>query len=275
MSTLHLITDDQIKSLLESIVEIYGIDFREYAPASLRRRISSVLASERLESIRELEEQILRSPIHFQRFVHRVSVSVTSMFRDPSFYLAFRNEIVPMLATYPFIRIWHAGCSSGEEVYSMAIMLQEAGLDNRVRLYATDIDALSVEQAKAGIFPLSCMKEYSSNYLKSGGQNSLSRYYTADHENAVLASQLRNNIVFAQHNLASDSSFNEFHVILCRNVLIYFNDRLRERVLELLHDSLITFGILCLGSKESLRLDDIRACYQQLIANEKVYKKVM
>lgn len=274
MAPREVITDDQIKTMLDAIVEHYGIDFREYSPASLRRRVLSVLEHEKLDTIKALEEQIVASPLALQRFVHRLTVNVTSMFRDPSFYLAFRNCVVPLLATYPFVRVWHAGCSTGEEVYSMAILLEEENLHDRVRLYATDLDAVAVESAKEGIFPLSCMKEYSANYLKCGGKDTLSRYYTADQENALLANSLKRNIVFAQHNLISDASFNEFHVILCRNVLIYFDDNLRERVLGLLHDSLITLGILCLGAKESLQFSYLRACYEQ-ISDEKIYKKVL
>jgi chemotaxis protein methyltransferase CheR len=267
--------DEQIRILIDHIVERYGFDFRDYAFASLRRRISSILRSERLDSIAALQERILADSVAFQRFVHGISVSVTSMFRDPSFYATFRTEIVPLLATYPFIRLWLAGCSTGEEVYSIAILLHEEGLYDRSRIYATDVDVLSVKRAQEGIFPLAGMKEYSANHLKSGGKESLSTYYTADQENALFRNHLKSNIVFAQHNLVCDSSFNEFHVILCRNVLIYFNSALRERVLLLLHDSLITFGILGLGSKESLRFSDVEPCYEQFNANEKLYRRVI
>lgn len=265
----------QIQSLLSCIVERYGFDFRNYAQASIRRRIQGVLSSEGLDNVAALEERVLSDPIAFQRFVHGISVSVTSMFRDPSFYLKFRRLVVPMLATYPFIRLWHAGCATGEEVYSIAVLLHEEGLYDRTRIYATDLDAISIEQAKQGIFPLSRMREYSAAYVDSGGSESLSRYYTADRENALFRSFLKENIVFAQHNLVCDSSFNEFHVVLCRNVLIYFNNELRERVLALLHDSLVNFGVLAIGSKESLRFSNIEFCYTQLDSTEKIYKRVM
>lgn len=267
--------DDQIRILINCILERYGFDFRDYALASLRRRITSIVRSERLDTIADLQERILADPLAFQRFVHGISVSVTSMFRDPSFYATLRREVVPLLATYPFIRVWLAGCSTGEEVYSIAILLHEEGLYDRSRIYATDLDVLSVRQAEQGIFPLAAMKEYSANHLKSGGKESLSRYYTADRENALFRNYLKSNIVFAQHNLACDSSFNEFHIILCRNVLIYFNSALRERVLLLLHDSLRTFGILGLGSKESLRFSDIEPCYEPIDTKEKLYRKVI
>ncbi len=269
------VEDEEVKALIEHITERYGCDFSNYAPASLRRRISAILRAERLENISSLQEKVLVDPIVFQRFLHNVSVNVTSMFRDPSFYLAFRRDVVPVLATYPHIRIWHAGCSTGEEVYSLAILLFEENLYDRTRIYATDLDALAIERAKSGIFQLASMKEYSSNYLKSGGIDSLSQYYTADRENALFRNYLKKNIVFSQHNLACDSSFNEFHVILCRNVLIYFNNILRERVLSLFHDSLIPFGILGLGSNESLRFSDIEACFEQVIETERIYKRVI
>lgn len=268
-------SDAQIQRLLSCIVEQYGFDFRNYASASMRRRIQSVLNSERLDSVAALEKQVLADPLAFQRFVHGISVSVTSMFRAPSFYLKFRLIVVPMLATYPFIRLWHAGCSTGEEVYSIAIVLYEEGLYDRTRIYATDLDAVSIEKAKEGIYPLASMKEYSAAYLNSGGADSLSRYYTADLENALFRNFLKQNIVFAQHNLVCDSSFNEFHVVLCRNVLIYFNNELRERVLALLHDSLVNFGVLGIGSKESLRFSNIESCYTPLDSTEKIYKRII
>jgi len=275
MSNYESPKDDQISSLIDHIFERYGFDFRDYACASLRRRVTAILRSERVDSIGALQERILADSLAFQRFVHGISVSVTSMFRDPSFYAAFRTEIVPLLATYPFIRLWLAGCSTGEEVYSVAIVLHEEGLYDRSRIYATDVDILSVKAAEKGIFPLAGMKEYSANHLKSGGKHSLSTYYTADAENALFRNHLKSNIVFAQHNLVCDASFNEFHVILCRNVLIYFNSALRERVLLLLHDSLITFGVLGLGAKESLRFCNVEPCYEQINLNEKLYRKVI
>lgn len=267
--------ETQIQSLLSCIVEQYGFDFRDYAHASMRRRIQAVLHSERLDSVPALQARVLSDPIAFQRFVHGISVSVTSMFRDPSFYWKFRRIVVPMLATYPFIRLWHAGCSTGEEVYSIAILLYEEGLYDRTRIYATDLDAVSIERAREGIFPLSRMKDYSAGYVDAGGSESLSRYYTADRENALFRGFLKENMVFAQHNLVCDSSFNEFHVVLCRNVLIYFNNELRERVLALLHDSLVNFGVLGIGSKESLRFSNIESCYKQFDGTEKIYKRII
>jgi chemotaxis protein methyltransferase CheR len=269
------VIDDEVATLLIRVRARYGLDFTNYAHASMRRRVLAFMYSERVAEIADLQEKVLADPLLFQRFVHNISVNVTSMFRDPSFHLALRKVVVPMIATYPFIRIWHAGCSTGEEVYSMAIMLLEEGLYDRVRIYATDVDVVAVERAKLGIYPLANMKEYSANYLLAGGKESLSKYYSADHENALFRNYLRDNITFAQHNLAGESTFNEFHVVLCRNVLIYFNEVLRERVLALLDDSLVTFGILALGAKESLRFSQVFDQYKQLVDNEKIYKKVI
>lgn len=267
--------DEEIDQLLEKIFDKYGFDFREYAKASFKRRLGAVLRAEHVATISELGQRVLSDPFLMQRFVHSITVSTTSMFRDPTFYRAFRNIVLPILKTYPFIRIWHAGCATGEEVYSYAILLQEEDLSDRCRIYATDLDAVSIEKAKNGVFDIAAMKEYSTNYIQAGGKYSLSKYYTAMNEHAVFSKTLRENIVFAQHNLVSDSSFNEFHVILCRNVMIYFNSLLREKVLSLFHDSLCPFGILALGSKESLRFTSIDPCYEQLMAGEQIYRRVI
>lgn len=271
----NLLKDKSVRSLLTKIVDRYGYDFTDYSAASLRRRLSLIVNSEHLGNIGELENLLLSDPKVFQRFVHQLSVNVTSMFRDPSFYLTFRKQVIPLLATYPFIRVWHAGCATGEEVYSMAILLEEEGLYDRARIYATDMDSVSIQKAKQGIFPLASMREYSSNYLAAGGKESLSKYYTADQEHALFRSHLKRNMVFAQHNLVCDGSFNEFHVVLCRNVMIYFNSELRDKVLSLLHDSLVRFGILGLGSKESIRFSSVQACYDQISDSEKLYKRMI
>ena len=204
-----------------------------------------------------------------------LSVSVTSMFRDPNFYKAFRAQVVPLLRTYPFIRVWHAGCSTGEEVYSMAILLQEEGLLDRARIYATDINEAVLRTAKAGIFPLEKMQEYTQNYLRAGGTRSFSEYYTAAYEGALFSPALTANVVFAQHNLVTDRSFSEFTVILCRNVMIYFDRPLQNRVHQLFYESLPMYGILAVGSKESLRFSDVEGCYEEINAREKIYRKVL
>lgn len=264
----------EIELLLAAISRRYGYDFRNYAPASLRRRVRRVLAKEELSTVSELQSRILRDPYCMQRFVTHLAVSVTSMFRDPIFYLAFRNEVVPLLRTYPFVRIWHAGCSTGEEVYSLAIVLSEEGLYDRCRIYATDLSDELLDRAQSGIYSLNHMREFTHNYLRAGGDSDFSSYYTADHKNAILRSDLRRNIVFAQHNLVSDGSFNEFHVILCRNVIIYFDMVLRERVHRLLYESLGMFGILGLGLKESLRYTPHESCYEPLDGAVHLYRRL-
>lgn len=264
----------EIELLLEGIFRQYGFDFRAYAYSSIRRRIWKRITAEQLENISALQERVLHDPRMMERLLLDLSVNVTAMFRDPGFYAAFREQVIPLLRTYPFIRIWHAGCSTGEEVYSMAILLQEEGLYDRARLYATDINEVVLQQAKAGIFPLDRMQEYTENYIRAGGKRSFSEYYTAKYDGALFSPSLKQNIVFSQHNLVTDRSFSEFNVVLCRNVLIYFDRKLQQRVHGLFYESLVTFGILCLGSKESLKFSEYEACYEQIVGMEKIYRKV-
>src|SRR5688500_9239449 len=209
-----------------------------------------------------------------ERLLAGLSVSVTTMFRDPSFYVAFREQVIPLLRTYPFIRIWNAGCSTGEETYSLAILLEEEGLYERARIYATDFNAEVLRQARAGEFPLDRMREYTQNYQAAGGTKEFSAYYTVATGVAKLHERLSTNVVFAQHNLAADRSFNEFNVILCRNVLIYFGRDLQRRVHRLFHESLGQFGVLALGQKETLRFTDVDDCYEELDAREKIYRRI-
>lgn len=264
----------EIQLLLEGIYRHYGFDFRDYVIASLRRRIWNVVKAEGLATISALQDRVLHDPAAMERFLLSLSVNVTSMFRDPSFYLTFRTRVVPLLRTYPFIRIWHAGCSTGEEVYSMAILLQEEGLYERCRIYATDMNEAVLGRARAGIFPLNRMQEYTANYLRAGGKRSFSEYYTAAYDGAIFRPQLQEHVVFSQHNLAMDSSFNEFNVILCRNVLIYFNERLQERVHNLLHASMVMFGVLGLGQQETIRFNQHEASYEELARGEKLYRRI-
>ena len=264
----------EIQLLLEGVFRYYGFDFRNYALASLKRRIWNTIRSEQLTSVSGLQEKVLHDPACMERFLLTLSINVTAMFRDPSFFLGFRSKVVPLLRTYPFIRIWHAGCSTGEEVYSMAILLQEEGLYHRCRIYATDMNEVVLKKAKAGIFPLKLMQEYTQNYLKAGGKQSFSEYYTAAYDNAIFRSSLKENIVFSQHNLATDGSFNEFNVILCRNVLIYFNQLLQERVHKLLYESMGMFGVLGLGHQESLKFTPHEKHYEELEGHEKLYRRI-
>jgi len=265
----------EIELLLEGVFRHYGFDFRSYAYASIRRRLWKRVEGEGLGTISQLQARILHDADAMERLLLDLSVNVTSMFRDPGFYREFRAKVVPLLRTYPFIRIWHAGCSTGEEVFSMAILLEEEGLYDRARLYATDINDVVLQRAKQGIFPLERMQEYTENYIKAGGTQSFSEYYTAKYDGALFSPALTRNIVFSQHNLVTDRSFSEFHVIFCRNVLIYFDKTLQNRVHRLFYESLVMFGVLALGSKESLKFSQFEPCYEKLSSTEKLYKKVV
>ena len=264
----------EIELLLEGVFRHYGFDFRSYAYASIRRRLWKRVEAEALSSISELQALVLHDSTAMDRLLLDLSISVTAMFRDPDFYRVFRQDVVPLLRTYPFIRIWHAGCSTGEEVYSAAIVLEEEGLLDRARIYATDINGNVLKQAKAGIFSLTRMQEYTENYIRAGGTRSFSEYYTAMYDGALFSPSLTRNTVFSQHNLVTDRSFSEFHMVFCRNVLIYFDRALQDRVHSLFYDSLVMFGVLALGSKESLRFSQYEDCYEMLHVKERIYRKV-
>jgi chemotaxis protein methyltransferase CheR len=264
--------DLEIRLLLEGLWCSYGYDFRDYALSSIRRRVRFFMSEEGLSTVSAVQDRVLHDTLALQRFLRSLSVNVTALFRDPSFYLALRETVVPVLRTYPAVRIWHAGCSSGEEVYSLAIVLQEEGLYDRCRLYATDMNDAVLAQAEKGELPLASMRENTPTYIEAGGKQGFARWYTARDGRAVLAPELRKNVVFAQHNLATDGSFNEFHLIVCRNVLIYFNRSLQDRVHRLLYESLIRFGFLGLGSKETVRFTPHEAHYQEL--PERLHRKV-
>jgi chemotaxis protein methyltransferase CheR len=264
----------EIQLLLEAVFRRYGFDFRDYAYPSVRRRIWNCVHAEGLPGVSELQGKLLRDPACMERFLLAITVHVTTMFRDPSFYGAFRARVVPRLRAYPFLRIWHVGCATGEEVYSMAILLHEEGLYSRCRIYATDMNEAVLNRAKAGIFPLDLVQEYTGNYLRAGGTAAFSEYYTARYGGVIFQRALSDNIVFAQHNLVTDSSFNEFHVILCRNVLIYFNRALTERVHRLLYESLARFGFLGLGNQESLRFTSHETCYEEFDKSARLYRRI-
>ncbi|WP_339320518.1 protein-glutamate O-methyltransferase CheR [Paenibacillus sp. FSL R10-2734] len=264
----------EIELLLDGVHRLYGYDFRNYALPSLKRRIWHHVHAENVLSISALQEKVLHDRACFERFVYSLSIPVTEMFRDPGLFLTFRQKVVPLLRTYPYIRIWHAGCSTGEEVYSMAILLHEEGLYDKARIYATDMNERSLQQAKEGVYDLSRMKQYTKNYLEAGGTRAFSEYYTAKYNSVILQPYLRKNIIFAEHNLATDTSFNEFNVIFCRNVMIYFNDELRDHVHGLFHESLSRFGILVLGSKESIHFSKYSDCYESLDRVEKIYRNI-
>jgi len=264
----------EVELLLEAIYRVYGFDFRSYAYASIKRRLWRRAQGEGVLTLSGLQERVLHDPACMDRLMVDLSIQVTSMFRDPSFFLALRSKVVPSLRTYPFIRVWHAGCSSGEEVFSLAMLLKEEGLYARTRVYATDINETVIKGAKEGIFPLSKMREYTINYQRAGGLRSFSEYYTARYDGARFDPTLLENVVFAQHNLVTDGSFSEFHLILCRNVMIYFDRSLQNRVLELFHESLATFGFLALGRKENLTSADSESRFEPFVGEEKIYRRV-
>jgi chemotaxis protein methyltransferase CheR len=264
----------EIELLLEGIHRRYGFDFREYAPASLKRRLRRRMDGEKVETVSALQNLILHDPAVMERLLLDLSINVTAMFRDPTFFSAFREKVVPALRTYPFSRLWVAGCSTGEEVFSLAILLAEEGLADRVRIYATDINEAVIETARLGVFPLDKMQEYTQNYIRAGGARSFSEYYVARYDSAQFARELVDGVVFARHNLASDAAFNEFNVITCRNVMIYFAQPLQEHVHRLFYESLATFGVLALGQKETIRFSPHESAYEELDAEERLYKKV-
>lgn len=266
--------DIEIALLLEGLYRVYGFDFRDYSPASIKRRILERMRAEKIATVSAYQDCVLHDGACMERLLVGLSVHVTSMFRDPSFYLTFRQKVVPMLRTYPTVRIWHAGCSTGEEVYSMAILLQEEGLYRKCVIYATDISREVLRKAREGIFPLASMQEYTSNYMHAGGKHEFSDYYTAHYDNVIFHPALKTNVVFSEHNLVTDGSFNEFHVILCRNVMIYFNKALQERVHNLIYESLSMFGVLGLGNKESLKFTPRADFYERLDSRDKLYRKV-
>ena len=268
-----MIAAEETEALLASIAKRYGYDFTGYSRASLQRRIDSFFVKGRLTSFTQLQNRLLNEPGWFMHFVEEITVNVTEMFRDAGFYKTLREQILPVLATYPFIRIWHAGCSTGEEVYSMAILLKEAGLLHKSILYATDINQAVLEKAKSGIFPGSVMQQYSENYMKCGGAEDFSSYYTANYNSAKFDPSLAEKMIFSTHNLVADASFNEFQLIVCRNTLIYFDRELQGRVFELFDKSLDSLGYLALGSKESLRFSVIAAHYRQVANKEKIWRK--
>jgi chemotaxis protein methyltransferase CheR len=264
----------EIKLLTEGVYQHYGFDFRDYSLPSLKRRVWKRVYAEGLSTVSGLLENVLHDPSCMERLLLDLSINTTAMFRDPTFYLAFRKKVVPLLRTYPFVRIWHAGCSTGEEVYSMAILLQEAGLYDRCRIYATDINATVLQRAKEGIFPIATMQENTSNYITAGGNGTFSEYYTARYDYAIFRPSLRENVVFAQHNLVTDASFNHFNVIFCRNVLIYFNNTLQDRVQRLFHQSMEMFGILGLGKKETIRYSAVSDHYEEIDSEERLYRRI-
>ncbi|MBU3144590.1 protein-glutamate O-methyltransferase CheR [Clostridium sp. CF012] len=263
----------EIQLLLEAINMKYGYDFRNYSNAHMERRIHYRMSLAGIDSISEMQHKILYDVEFFNLVLSDFSINVTEMFRDPSFYRAFRKEVIPILKTYPFIKIWHAGCSTGEEIYSMAILLKEEGLYDRSQIYATDFNKVALQKAKEGIYNIDDIKEYTYNYQQAGGQCSFSDYYIAQYNSVIFEPSLKKKITFAEHNLVTDGVFGEMHVIICRNVMIYFNKKLQSNVIKLFSDSLSNGCFLCLGSKESIKFSTSLDSFEEFISSEKIYRK--
>ncbi|GAB4039323.1 CheR family methyltransferase [Spirosoma jeollabukense] len=268
-----MIEENEVDLLLNDLYELHGYDFTHYSRASLKRRINRLWALDKFPSFAELRYRVKSDSDYIKRFVEELTVNVTEMFRDPQFYKTLRTEVLPTLSAKPFIRIWHAGCSTGEEVFSMAILLREARLLHKSLLYATDLNPEVLEAARKGIFALAPMKQYSENYMLSGGTADFSSYYTAQYSRVKFREELAEKMVFSTHNLVSDGSFNEFDLILCRNVLIYFDKALQERVLTLFDESLGPLSYLALGAKETLKFSTIQSKFKQ-VENEKIWRKI-
>ncbi|MFN3020602.1 protein-glutamate O-methyltransferase CheR [Soonwooa sp.] len=268
-----IVKDEEVEYLIKDVHELYGYDFSHYSRASFKRRINRICLIDRFTSYAELRYTLMNDPEYLKRFVEEITVNVTEMFRDPSFFKALREDILPQLGTYPLIRIWVAGCSTGEEAYSIAILLKEAGLYHKCLIYGTDINPSVLEKARAGVFPIQQMKLYTENYILSGGKKEFSDYYTANYDIVKFDSSLKEKLILSTHNLVSDSSFNSFQLIICRNVLIYFDKTLQEHVFKLFDESLENLGYLALGSKETLRFSNLDKNYNQ-VDNQKIWKKV-
>jgi chemotaxis protein methyltransferase CheR len=272
MNTSPDVENLEIELLLEALYQRYGYDFRHYACASITRRLRQHLSKANVPTIAHLIPRVLHEPAAFQALASDLSITVTEMFRDPSFYLALREQVVPFLRTFPFINIWHAGCATGEEVYSLAIVLTEERLYERTQIYATDFNDNALQKARERIYPMEKIKEYTANYQKAGGRQSFADYYRARYDAVILDPALQRNVTFANHNLVTDGVFAEMHLVLCRNVLIYFDRTLQDQVLTLLRDSLCHQGFLCLGTKESLQFSQVKDDFVEVVPRERIYQ---
>jgi chemotaxis protein methyltransferase CheR len=267
------ITNEQITELIALIKKLYGFDFGNYSKASLRRRIMRIMQLQKLPFY-DLKHQLVNSQEFFQHFLEEITVNVTEMFRDPSFYQALNSQIMPYLSSYQHSKIWCAGCSSGEEAYSLAILLNEAGLRKKSFIYGTDINTEVLNEARKGIYSLRKIKGYAENYQLAGLSGSIIDHFTVLYDAATIHNELKQNTLFSVHNLVSDGVFNEFQLISCRNVFIYFENTLQERVLELFYDSLAPLGFLCLGTKETIRSESFRKRFKVINQKENIYQKI-
>lgn len=271
--TQQEIEEIELQLLLESIYQLYGYDFRQYARASLMRRVKLVAGNTGCKNISDLIPRVIHDQSNFLYLLHHLSITVTEMFRDPKVFLKLTETVFPLLGTHPYIKIWHAGCATGEEAYSLAILLKEAGIYDRCTIFATDFNDSALEVAKAGVYRIENMKQCLTSYRNAGGINSFSEYYTADSDSIVLNKELKKNITFANHNLVLDRVFGEMHMILCRNVLIYFNKVLQNKTLELFKESLVPGGFLCIGTKESISFSTVVEDFTAISEKEKIFRK--
>jgi chemotaxis protein methyltransferase CheR len=267
------IRDIELDLLLEGILRRHGYDFRNYARASLRRRVGSMASKLGVDHISQIIPSILRDEAVINDFLREMSINITEMFRDPTFFAAIREKVIPYLDSYPFLKIWHAGCATGEEVYSMAIVFKEEDLYKRSRIYATDFNNESLHKAEEGIYDLDKLKKYMGNYNHSKPKASFSEYYLAGYQSAKMGESLREHITFANHNLVTDGIFGEMNLIVCRNVMIYFDKHLKNKVLRLFRDSLCHRGFLCLGPKESLQFSEVADDFEVVSKKEKIFRK--
>ena len=265
--------DKAIEELILSLFDIYGYDFRNYSKAHVKRRVLNRMRLLYMDSIDELNQLVVTETEIAYQLIGDLSITVTEMFRDPEFYVTIRKEIIPLLKTWSYLRIWHAGCSTGEEVYSMAILLKEAGLLNRTQIYATDFNQEALKRADDGIYAFKDIQKYAVNYRTAGGEDEFSKYYSAQYDSAIINKELKERIVWADHNLVTDSDFAEVHLVFCRNVLIYFNRELQNQVHETLFKSLVRGGVLCLGNKENIRFTEYENHYDVISNKHRIYKK--
>jgi len=265
----------EVELLVEAVYRRYGYDFRNYSRVSLKRRMHGFLKKAGYDRLSEMIPKVLYDRPFFDALLYGISVPVTEMFRDPSVYMAVRKTVVGTLQTYPFVKVWHAGCATGEEAYSLAILFKEEGLYDRARIYATDFNDQALDTAKKGIYPVDLIRRYTENYLKSGGKESFSDYYHSQYGSAIMNPDLKKNIVFANHNLASDAVFGEIHFIMCRNVLIYFDRELQNRALKLFYDSLVYKGFLCLGTKETIQFSEFQDRFDEVDKERRIYRKLV
>lgn len=273
MNNREDISEADLELVLNLVHEKYGYDFTNYSRAHIKRRIANRIILDRLNGIEQIQANLQNDKKFAAKLLQDLSITVTEMFRDPGFYQSFRNNVVPILQTYPYIKIWHAGCSTGEEAYSMAILLHEEKLYEKATIYATDFNQHALNIAREGIFSNEVIREYTGNYQKFEGKQSFSDYYTSSYDHVIMNQAIKSNIVWANHNLVTDSVFAEVNVVLCRNVLIYFNHDLQEKVQRLFYDSLVNGGILCLGTKESLRFTQLQPAYSEVDKKYRIFKK--